>query len=76
MLHVHIVLDGDGVVQSVNSTVEGAAVFAFGWGEGAIGGDGEWTIETVTEHLEREPSVTIEYQDGTTLSVQRHGVFA
>lgn len=76
MLHVYVVLDGEGVIQSVNSSIEGAAVYAFGWGEGSIDGDSGWTLETLSGRLDAEPSVSIEYADGSRLSVQRHGVFA
>lgn len=66
-----------GDVLSVNMTIYGAAMNAFGHGDASLdGGRTEYSVTEIERRLEEQPFVLVDYGDGEQISIERHGVRA
>ena len=74
MLYGYVVLDNERTIHAVNRSVEGAAVFAFSWGDPQLPNGEPFTVEAVDALLREQPSVRLTYENGTYLDIECHGL--
>lgn len=74
MLYGYVVLDSERTIHSVNRSVEGAAMFAFSWGEPQLPTGEPFSAEALDAILRTQPSVRVAYPNDTYLDIECHGL--
>ena len=74
-MNVHIVHDGNGSIIAVHRTVDGLAHVLMGHGDRpVVSGDDAFSIRRLSEVLDANPVVRIEFADVPGVVVERHAV--